>query len=321
VLNRKATREEPEEAEFRPRLILDLLRRRVWLAAAAIMLLSFVLGAAALGTGQLATVQILIILELPMTLIGAAKFLGSRLGIREWAAIAGMTGGVIGLLVCLDPRSGPVLPITAAEWIAGSAATAGPAVFFVVMARRTRSPAGRAALLGLATGLGYGLAAAYTKGMTRQFAADGIFGVLASWELYAAAGAGIWATWLLQNAYHAGRLAAAQPGITFLDPAAATAWGSRRLVNRSAAAPSSCSPWSPPSRSLSACSCSAVRRRCGRPRAPTSQRTAASALSLVADSSSRAWTKACGRFARSCRCRTSYSSVNRPGVPQPDLIR
>jgi drug/metabolite transporter (DMT)-like permease len=225
VLNRKATREEPEEAEFRPRLILDLLRRRVWLAAAAIMLLSFVLGAAALGTGQLATVQILIILELPMTLIGAAKFLGSRLGIREWAAIAGMTGGVIGLLVCLDPRSGPVLPITAAEWIAGSAATAGPAVFFVVMARRTRSPAGRAALLGLATGLGYGLAAAYTKGMTRQFAADGIFGVLASWELYAAAGAGIWATWLLQNAYHAGRLAAAQPGITFLDPAAATAWG------------------------------------------------------------------------------------------------
>jgi drug/metabolite transporter (DMT)-like permease len=106
VLNRKATQEEPARVEFRPKLILNLLRRRVWLIAVAIMLVSFILGATALGTGQLAAVQI-IILEPPMTLIGGARFLGSRLGAREWAAIAGMTGGVIGLLASLDPRSGP----------------------------------------------------------------------------------------------------------------------------------------------------------------------------------------------------------------------
>ena len=225
VLNRKATREEPAGVEFRPRLILDLLRRRVWLAAVALMLVSFVLGAAALGTGQLAAVQIIIILELPITLLGAAKFLGSRLGVREWASIAGMTGGVIGLLACLDPRSGSATAVPAADWIVGTAATAGPAVLFALIGSRIRSPAGRAALLGLATGLGYGLAAAYTKGMTRQFTTGGIVAVLAGWQIYAAAAAGIGATWLLQNAYHAGRLAAAQPGITFLDPAAATAWG------------------------------------------------------------------------------------------------
>ena len=98
ILNRKATQEEPARVEVRPKLILNLLRRRVRLIAVAIMVMSSLLGATALGTGQLAAVQIIIILELPMTLVGGAMFRGSRLGAREWAAIAGMTAGVIGLL-------------------------------------------------------------------------------------------------------------------------------------------------------------------------------------------------------------------------------
>lgn len=225
VLNRKATQEEPGRFEFSPKLILDLLRRRTWLIAVAIMLVSFLLGATALGTGQLAAVQIVIILELPLTLIGGAKFLGSRLGRREWAAIAGLTGGVIGLLVCLDPQSGPVPQITPAEWIIGSAATGGPVLAFFLLARKSQQPDRRAALLGVATGLGFGLASAYTKGLTEQFSAGGVTAALASWQLYAAMVAGVTAGWLVQNAYHAGRLAASQPGITLADPAVSTAWG------------------------------------------------------------------------------------------------
>ncbi len=225
VLNRKATQEEPAQLEFRLKLIVDLLRRRTWLTAVAIMMVSFLLGATALGTGQLAAVQIIIILELPLTLIGGAKFLGSRLGRREWAAIAGLTGGIIGLLACLDPRSGPAPKITPAQWIIGSAATGGAVLVFFLLARKTERPDRRAALLGVATGLGFGLASAYTKGMTEQFSAGGVTAVLASWQLYAAGAAGITAAWLVQNAYHAGRLAAAQPGITLADPAMSTAWG------------------------------------------------------------------------------------------------
>jgi hypothetical protein len=189
------------------------------------MLVSFLLGATALGTGQLAAVQIIIILELPLTLIGGAKFLGSQLGRREWVAIAGLTGGVVGLLACLDPQSGPTPTITPAQWIIGSAVTGGPVLAFFLLARKTQRPDRRAALLGVATGLGFGLASAYTKGMTEQFSAGGITAALASWQLYAAAAAAITATWLVQNAYHAGRLAAAQPGITLADPAVSTAWG------------------------------------------------------------------------------------------------
>jgi drug/metabolite transporter (DMT)-like permease len=225
VLNRKASREAPANLAFRLRLFADLLHRRAWLGAVALMLASFVLAAAALGTGQLADVQLIVILELPLTLIGSVCFLGSQLTGRDWVAIAAMTAGVMGLVVLLDPRPGPGGPVPATIWIAGSAANAGVIAALYVAARAQRRPAARAALLGVASGFGYGLTAALTKGMATQFTTGGISGVLASWQLYACGAAGLTSTWLLQNAYHAGTLAAAQPGITLTDPVVATLWG------------------------------------------------------------------------------------------------
>lgn len=225
VLNRKATRDEPAALEFHIRLIADLLRRRTWLAAVALMVLSFGLGAAALGTGQLASVEPIIALELPMTVIGESWLLGSRLRRRGWAAIAIMTVGLVVLLVSLDPQRAPHPHPTAFAWIAGSAVTGGAVAALFLAGWVSRSPARRAALLGTGCGIAYGLASAYTKGMTEQFTTGGIAGVVTSWQLYAAMSAGTIATWLLQNAYHAGRLAAAQPGITLADPVIAMAWG------------------------------------------------------------------------------------------------
>jgi drug/metabolite transporter (DMT)-like permease len=225
VLNRKATRDEPAAAEFRLRLIIDLLRRRTWLAAVAMMILSFGLGAAALGTGQLAAVEPIIALELPMTVIGGSWVLGGRLRPRGWAAIAVMTAGLAVLLVSLDPRPGHPARVAAAAWIVGSAANGGGVAVLLAVGWKTRSPSRRAALLGVSCGLGYGLASAYTKGMTEVFSTGGVAAVITSWELYAAMATGTIATWLLQNAYHAGRLATAQPGITLADPVVAVVWG------------------------------------------------------------------------------------------------
>jgi drug/metabolite transporter (DMT)-like permease len=225
VLNRKATRDEPAAFEFRFRLIADLLRRRTWLAAVAMMILSFGLGAAALGTGQLAAVEPIIALELPITVIGESWLLGSRLRPRGWAAIAAMTAGLVALLIVLDPRPGQAQQVTAAAWIVGSAANGGAVAALFLAGWKSRSSARRAALLGVGCGLAYGLASAYTKGMTQQFSTGGLAAVITSWQLYAAAVSGTIATWLLQNAYHAGRLAAAQPGITLADPVVAVVWG------------------------------------------------------------------------------------------------
>jgi hypothetical protein len=79
ALNRKAAREAPSRDQLRPGLIADLLHRRAWLAAIGLMFGSFVFSAVALGTGELAAVQLVIILELPMTLIiGAPVTAGHR---------------------------------------------------------------------------------------------------------------------------------------------------------------------------------------------------------------------------------------------------
>ena len=225
VLNRKASREAPAHLAFRFGLFADLLRRRAWLAAAGLMVTSFVLAAAALGTGQLASVQLIVILELPLTLIGGTWLLGGQLPGRDWAAIAAMTAGVIGVLVLLDPRPGHGEPTSVLVWLGGSAVSVAAIVGLYLAAKAQHRPAVRAALLGVASGFGYGLTAALTKGMADVFAAQGVGGVLSSWQLYACGAAGLASTWLLQNAYHAGTLAAAQPGITLVDPLIATLWG------------------------------------------------------------------------------------------------
>jgi drug/metabolite transporter (DMT)-like permease len=225
VLNRKAARDEPDQAEFRLKLITDLMHRKVWLAAVGLMIVSFALASAALGTGQLASVQLVVVLELPMTIIGAALVLRAPLGTREWVAIGALTLGVIGLLALLDPRPGSAKPVPPMLWILTSAANVGAIVGLYLAARAYAKPAVRASLLGVACGLGYGLTAAYTKAMTDQFNSGGIAAVFTSWQFYACASAGVISAFLLENAYQAGPLTASQPGITLVDPLVSTLWG------------------------------------------------------------------------------------------------
>lgn len=225
VLNRKASRDEPDQVQFRLRLFTDLMHRPAWLSAIGLMTVSFILASAALGTGQLASVQLVIVLELPMTLIGGSLLLGTRLAVRDWVAVAAMTAGVIGLLALLHPRPGPTTVVPATFWILGSAANGGAVLALFLAARAHPRPAARASLLGVAAGFCYGLTAAYTKGMTDQFNAGGIARVVSSWQLYACIAAGLASVFLLQNAYEAGPLTASQPGITLVDPIISTLWG------------------------------------------------------------------------------------------------
>jgi hypothetical protein len=225
VMQRAANRDESERLQFSLRLILNLARKPLWLASIATMMGSFVLQSAGLGFGALAAVEPLLVLELPLTLIGARYFLGGRLGRREWGAIAAMTAGTAGLIAFLGPSGGKGTGIGWMVWLLAIAATATPVMTLLWLGRRAGSPGRRAGLLGTGAGLCFGLAAALLKGMTEQFSSGGIAGVLTTWQLYGAAAAGILAFWLDQNAVNAGRLAVAQPGITLGDPCVSIAWG------------------------------------------------------------------------------------------------
>ena len=68
------------------------------------------------------------------------------------------------------------------------------------------------------------MTAALMKGMTTAYA-SGLGAVFTSWATYAVVATGVGGMFLLQNALQAGRLVAAQPGITLLDPVTAILWG------------------------------------------------------------------------------------------------
>ena len=225
VMQRAANRSEGQDLAFSLQLIKNLLRRRLWLAGIATMLASFLFQALGLGLGTLAAIEPLLVLELPLTLIGARLFLGARLGRRERYAVAAMTAGTVGMIAFLGPSGGRAGGVPWPVWLVATAVTAAPAGLTFWLGRVARSAGRRAGLLGIGAGISFGLAAGFIKGMTGQFGAGGVAGVLSAWQLYAAGAAGILAFWMDQNAINAGRLATAQPGITLADPYVSIVWG------------------------------------------------------------------------------------------------
>lgn len=223
VLQRKADREEPPHLAMSFRLVLDLVHRPVWLAGFGAVILSFVITAAALDHGALAVVQPILVLELPLTLLLATRTLGARLGRREWGASLAMVAGLGGMLAVLAPGSGHTNRVDGLEWGLAAGATAAAAVAAVAFSR-TGSRTRRAALLGVGSGILFGLTAAFMKGMTGALV-HGFGHIFVVWQTYAMAACGAAALFLAQNALQAGRLLVAQPGITLCDPAVGMLWG------------------------------------------------------------------------------------------------
>jgi drug/metabolite transporter (DMT)-like permease len=120
VLQRMADRDEPDERALSAQMMWSLLHRKVWLAGFAAIVSSFILQAAALHFGQLALVQPIIALELPLTLIAAAIVFGSPMGAREWSSVAMMTAGLAALVGFLDPQPGKHGSPDGVEWAVGA---------------------------------------------------------------------------------------------------------------------------------------------------------------------------------------------------------
>lgn len=223
TLQRQANSKEPPELSMHLRLIVDLVQRPVWLAGMVTVVVSFFLEAAALHRGRLAAVQPILVLELPMTLIVASRAFHSRLHIREWISIAVMSVGLVGFIIFLSPAAGSNGRAPALEWGIGIASTLATAAACVVASSKGGG-ARKPALLGVSSGIMFGLTAAFMKGAVGSLQ-HGVGAVLEHWQVYALALCGLAAFFLMQNALQAGRLLAAQPGITLADPAVAILWG------------------------------------------------------------------------------------------------
>ena len=228
VLQRKANREVPRNQNLSWRLIWSLLHQPVWFGGILAICIGFLLQATALGFGQLATVEPILVLELPLTLILASRVFGQGMHWREWGSAVVMTASLGALLFLLAPSAGRNGHVHWYGWAFGISLNVAVVGVLVVFGRRksARGSGGayRAALLGIAAGSAFGLTAALMKGMTGTFA-GGIGAVVTHWQLYGMIATGVLGMFLLQSALNAGQLIAAQPGLTLSDPIVSILWG------------------------------------------------------------------------------------------------
>jgi hypothetical protein len=82
----------------------------------------------------------------------------------------------------------------------------------------------RAALLGVASGLGFAFTAALMKEALQVMRQDP-HALLVSWPAYAMVAAGLCSLFLLQNALQSGTLVAVQPALNVADPVASIGFG------------------------------------------------------------------------------------------------
>ncbi|MCK7624407.1 DMT family transporter [Streptomyces sp. RS10V-4] len=224
VLQRRAARGRPGEESLNWRLIWHLLHTPVWIGGVASVIVAFLLQAVALAYGRISVVEPVLVLDLPAALVLSALIFHSRLRAREWGAVAVMAAGLAGLLLSLSPSEGSATGVAGPVWAFALAANLLLVAVGVGWAATLGRGARKAAILGTTSGCGFGLTAALMKGMTGQ-SSHGIADVFTTWQLYAMIVAGAGSMFLLQSAVHAGRLLAAQPGLSMADPVVSILWG------------------------------------------------------------------------------------------------
>lgn len=224
VMQRKSSLEQPPDTPFGLRLLWNLVRDPTWLIGFAGLVGSFVLQAVALGLGPLSSVETIITLEVPLTLLAASRVFRAPLGRSEWTGILIMTGGMIALVAILNPQPGNEINVANTTYAAAGGSTAAT-ILALVLASRRGLAGWRTACLGAAAGTSFGLTATFIKETIAQASARGAAAVFTTWQTYVAVAFGILGLVLVQWALHTGPLLAAQPGFTLMDPLVSILWG------------------------------------------------------------------------------------------------
>jgi drug/metabolite transporter (DMT)-like permease len=226
VLQHRGAQQAETHAPLRLGLLVDLVRQPAWLVGTGADVGGLGFQAFALASGAVALVQPLLVTGLLFAVIMTALFR------RRWPGRAQLLGAglcVLGLAVFLEVAQpaegtdrmaiGPAL-----AWIIGVGA--GSAACIVVS--RRKGSARSALLLGIATGLLYGLSAAMAKVTLGAVQRDPVE-MFTTWPFYVLLVVGGAGYLLNQNAFQAGELAAPLAALTVLDPVVSIAIGATAL--------------------------------------------------------------------------------------------
>jgi drug/metabolite transporter (DMT)-like permease len=220
----RAAKAVPREPSLHPRLLVRLLRKRLWLAGMVTLGAGLTCQLVALAFGPVALVQPLGVTSALFGALFATAMARRRLDravVLGAVACAGGLALVLGLARPtggaheLDPRG--VLPLAVAFVLAILAALLGSTMW--------RGEA-RVLALAVAAGICYGVTAGLLKIVATQVADGGLGAPFAHWALYAACVTGPPGFLLSQNAFQQGRMVApALAVITTVDPVVAVAVG------------------------------------------------------------------------------------------------
>ncbi|MGA5795625.1 DMT family transporter [Streptomyces cellulosae] len=224
VLQRKAALTVPKSEGLRLGLILDLLRRPVWLAGIATVITAGVCQAVALATGPITIVQPLFVLELPLALVVAAALLQGRLSRAGWLAVGTVVVG-LGIVLFAASPAGNRTQVPMTHWIPAVAVCVAAIAALVVAALRRPEGRGRAACFGLATAISYAMTAALMKTSMHTLDDGGVTAFFTTWQTYGFALFGVCALFFLENAMQSGPLVASQPALTLGDACVSLALG------------------------------------------------------------------------------------------------
>ncbi|HEX5494007.1 MAG TPA: DMT family transporter [Mycobacteriales bacterium] len=219
VLQQRAARGAPPADALRPRLILDLLHRRDWLAGSGAGAAGFGFQAVALYLGPITLVQPLIITELLFALPVSARLAGRRLSPREWLGASLVVGGLAGFLITAAP-SQSTRPLDTGRWLLVMAAVV-PIVGAALLLAPHRPGLTRTSMLAVGTGVTFGVMATLTKAAGTLFAERGVVAVT-NWQPWALAVVACTGVLLSQSAFQAGPLAVSLPLIDVLIPLSAS---------------------------------------------------------------------------------------------------
>ncbi|MFJ7943277.1 DMT family transporter [Streptomyces sp. NPDC096354] len=230
VLQQAAARHAPRRDYLSPRLLLDLMQVRSWLAGIGLMVSGMALGALALGKGEVSVVEPLLATNLLFAMALSRHRTGQRLGRQGWAGLWLLAGGVTAFLLGGRPQGGETITNVLRHWLVVGVVV-GIALLLTTFAKRSQHGAA-AALLAVAAGLLYGLQDALTR-MSGQLLSDsGWTTLMTSWQPYAVVVLGVTGLILVQSAFETAPLRMSLPALTAAQPLAGIACGIGFLGDR-----------------------------------------------------------------------------------------
>jgi len=223
VLQQNAAEKVRTSQFMRLGLIAKLIHNRRWIAGIAVLVAGDLVYAWALGHIDLSIAEPLLTTNLIFALLLAVPLSGQMLRRTEIIGAVLLTAGVAALSLTRSVKAPGESFGSFSHWYAAGI-IAVIALILVRMGRR-RSGVARAALIGTASGLFFGIADAFTRLSVQVLDGPHRLELLVHWPGYATILASVIGLWLMQNAFNAAPLHASLPAVTAAEPAAGIVLG------------------------------------------------------------------------------------------------